>query len=147
MRIPLSCSLYAVATLTCLDSLIKVGLGSLYMQLGLLIALLMLGMLYINTGYVFKVRLASKDNTVAAFLALLLLGFFTALNTAVYLQMLFYFLVYTLVYYYIGEVAQYVNLSKLSMVCILILCATGIVQYVLINVFSFQLELRGMENE
>ena len=147
MRISIASTLYVVVFLTCFDSLLKASVAGFYVQAGIIIAMAALLAMLADKNYHFNEKIVKKDNTIIIFYILIAIGLPNAVHLAVYFKMLFYFLVFTLVYIYVSESSGSVNIQRLSSICVLTLCVTGIFQYGLADIFSMQLELRGVQSE
>ena len=147
MRISIASTLYVVVFLTCFDSLLKASVAGFYVQAGIIIAMAALLAMLADKNYHFNEKIVKKDNTIIIFYILIAIGLPNAVHLAVYFKMLFYFLVFTLVYIYVSESSGSVNIQRLSSICVLTLCVTGIFQYGFADIFSMQLELRGVQSE
>lgn len=135
-----------MAFLMCLDSLLKVNIAGFYIQAGIFFTLVILVLMCVDKKYKFETKIIKKDKTIILFFVLIGIGFPSAINLSVYFKMLFYFLIFTLMYIYVSNGYRCVGIERLSYICILVLCATGLIQYGLANIFSIQIELRGIQS-
>lgn len=128
--------------LICFDSLLKINLGAFHLQLGIAIILLASPLILLSLRSEPKIF----DATYFALLIYILLNFFLAINKDVFFAGLSYVLIFTIAYKTIGRVSRFVNWGKISTIALLILIITGFFQYTLINLFDYQLELRGIDS-
>ncbi|WP_425054907.1 hypothetical protein [Pseudomonas abyssi] len=127
--------------LICLDSLLKINLGSFHLQLGVAIILLASPLIFLSL----KSEPTTLDATYFVLLIYIFLNFPFAINKDVFLTGLSYVLIFTILYKTIGRVSRFINWERVSTFALLTLIITGFFQYSLINIFDHQLELRGID--
>lgn len=147
MVIPFQYFFLLVSTLACFDSALKVGIGSFYLQLGILIGLVFFCILLATPKYKFNSGLLRDDPSIILFLLLLLSHSFLAINNSVYLQLISYAIVFLALYLSLAEGSSQFDYRNVAFYCLVILLITGFIQYILINGFSYQLELRGVSSD
>jgi hypothetical protein len=134
-----------VAILLCLDSVLKVNVSGLYLQAGLLIAVISFALMALSHRH-FQWKEVFKDRGIVLIIILTLSHFYMATDLSVYFRMLFYLLMFFVVYAFVFLSIKNVNIGKLSFYCVLILCLSGMAQYILTN-YGNGLHLRGMDAE
>jgi len=144
VRISLAVTIYVMALLMCFDSLVKVDVFGLYIQAGVFFSILILVLMGVDRRYKFRSKVITKDRTIIIFFLLIGASFPLAINIDVYFKMVAYFIMFAAIYIYISEVVVLIDVESLSAMCLIILCMTGVVQYLLVSVFSVQMELRGI---
>jgi hypothetical protein len=147
MVIPFQYFFLFISTLACLDSALKVNMGGFYLQLGVLIGLIFFSLLLVTPKYKFNSGVLSNDPSITLFLLLLFSHGFLAMSYPVYLQLISYSIVFILLYISLAEGSSQFNYQDVAFYCLVILLITGFLQYILINVFSYQLELRGVSSD
>tara|TARA_B110000211_G_scaffold234628_2_gene305207 strand:+ start:2037 stop:3203 length:1167 start_codon:yes stop_codon:yes gene_type:complete len=134
-----------VAMLLCLDSALKINAAGIYLQAGLLVALVSFILLMLSRDYL-MLPVLRRDRGLILICGVIVLHSYMAHDIFVYLRMLFYMLMFYVVYIFVSLSVSAADLKKVSFYCILILCITGILQYGSTN-FGGGFQLRGMDAE
>jgi len=148
MKLKLSHIVYTMVFLLCFDSVLKIPVGPIFMQPGILIGLLTLLLITLNNINSNKPFLTKNllDKPTSILLIYSIAHIALAKNLDVYFSILSYLAIYALMYIFINHVYAYVNWSKLSKLAVVTLVSTGLIQYLFINLFNIQLELRGLDS-
>lgn len=147
MKIAYTSAFIVLGILLSFDSLLKVSIGGLYIQLGLFWVLLVLG--------VEAARQPLTKNKIAIgfgrdwFSFVIFLYFvshiFLANSPTIYLKLLSYVLIFFFVYWFSIRSFWKVNWKKVALAATIFLLITGFFQYFLYKLTGFQLLLRGLE--
>lgn len=140
--------MYIIVFLMCFDSVLKIPAGPIFIQSGILLGLFALLMIFLtkaNSGH----SSLSKNVPDKPTMILLLYALFhvaLAKNIDVYFAILSYLLIYAAMYTLVSYSYKYVNWRKVSKLAVVLLIATGLIQYISINALGVQLELRGIDS-
>lgn len=138
--------LLLVTILFCFDSLLKIPIGSNYLHISIVVLLIYFVVRYFAypTSAIVYIKALSSDKPLVLMLCLSLMHVYSALDLSVYLVTVSYLLAFALVYVFICSLPRQMDYERIAKAAVIILIATGIFQYILINAFSYQIELRDI---
>ncbi len=144
----LSRIMYLITIMLCFDSVLKVPIGPIFMQPGILIGLLTLLLISLSKFNSNKPSLIKNLPDKPTLLLVIYAATHIALakNLDVFFAIFSYLLIYVLMCTMINYAYSYVNWRKIAKLAVILLVATGAIQYIFINFFNFQLELRGLDS-
>lgn len=132
---------YIATVLICVDSLLKINFLGFFLQAGILAALIGLA-----ATYVAKIKAKNTPDLIVWLLAVYIaLHYALALDIKTFLSCAAYPATFGAIYLFIRRIHPYVNWQRIARTAVLVLLATGYLQYLLINVFEIQIELRGID--
>ncbi|MDA8789614.1 hypothetical protein N9N07_01675 [Pseudomonadales bacterium] len=136
-----------VVLLLSFDSLLKIDLGALYLQLGLFFVIIFYALRFSlqSSTRSSAVRLICQDRSLILFISLALVHIAVAIEISIFIKLYSYIIIFTILYLYVGAVnLSQINLNIISKIALVVISSAGIIQMSLLSMGDYQIQLRGV---